>query len=365
MLQTPHTDKRLFSSESSSALPIVDAKIGVPFATRSQPPIRLKTAVLGYTVIEFIVVTCSNLFALYSYHDFILRSWSSHLLAEYAPAAATIAAFVLIISLASHQYSSLRRQERGKFVWGGVGAISLAFSFFLTLLFFAQFGGIYSRGTLAFQFLASCTALAISRELFVAWLYSATRSNLIEARRVALIGDDSLCSQFADRLKPTGIRTVGLFSLPTHQNAKDKNATQEVNKLTERLRALQLDDVVILAHNTITPELLKFTAFLANLPIRVHVLPIRLLSILFRRQDLIISVISGHYSYFAPRSLHLTSLLSEHSISSLRPSVCWFFRRYSSSFRLRSNLILAGAFFFGKNVMASITKKSISLNFDL
>lgn len=274
MLQSPHTKNSIYSSATPSPLPAVDAADGVGFGTNPRPATQLTTALATYVAIEFIVVFCSNLLALYFYHIFILNSWSWHQLANYAPAAASIAALVLFISLAFRNFSAIRRKERGKFLWSGLGALSLAFSIFLTLLFFTQLSELYSRGTLAFQFIGSCIALGASRELFISWLHSAIRSNRIEARRIALIGDGNLCLMFTDRLKSSGIRTVGSFSSPKHHNAKDKGVVSpEIQRLSDKLRSLRLDDIVILANKTVSPELLKFTTFLAELPASVHILP--------------------------------------------------------------------------------------------
>ena len=281
MLQSSHTKNRIYSSATSSPLSAVDAAGDVAFRVNPRPATQLTTALAGYIAIEFIVVFCSNIFALYFYHNFILHSWSWYRLENYAPAAASIATMFLLISLAFRNFSAIRRKERGKFLWTGLGAISLAFSFFLTLLFFTQLGELYSRGTLAFQFIGSCIAVGASRELFLSWLHSAVRSDRIEARRIALIGDGDLCLMFTDRLKSTGIRTVGSFSSPKHHPAKDKSVVSpEIQSLSDKLRSLRLDDIVILASKTISPELLKFTTFLAELPASVHVLPTESLDII-------------------------------------------------------------------------------------
>ena len=281
MLHRPRTKDRIFSSGNRSASSVASADIGAKFTAIQHTPTQLKAAIATYIVIEFVVIICSNLFALYFYHNFILRSWSWHQLTNYTPAAVFVAFSVLIISLSFRNYSSIRRTERGKFLWSGIGAISLAFSFFLTFLFFTQFAELYSRGTLAFQFIASCIAVGAARELFVSFLHSATRSGRVEARRIALIGDGNLCAIFAARLKSNGIRTVNFFCLPKNQTAKDKTTlSAESLKLSDKLRALRLDDIIILANKTITPEMLKLTKHLAELPASVHLLPTESLDII-------------------------------------------------------------------------------------
>jgi Undecaprenyl-phosphate glucose phosphotransferase len=274
MLQSRHTKNRIYSSAVPAPLSVVGAANGATFEANPRPTTQLTTALASYIAFEFVVVFCSNLFALYFYHNFIVHSWSWHRLTNYAPAAVLIATLVLFISLAFRNFSAIRRKERGKFLWSGIGAISLAFSIFISLMFFTQLSELYSRGTLVFQFIGSCIALGASRELFVSWLRTAIRSDRIEARRIALIGEGNLCLMFADRLKSSGIQTVGSFSSPKQNTASDKGiVSPEFQRLSDKLRSLRLDDIVILANKTISPELLKFTTFLAELPASVHVLP--------------------------------------------------------------------------------------------
>ena len=85
---------------------------------------------------------------------------------------------------------------------------------------------------------------------------------------------------FADRLKSNGIRTVGSFCFPKHHNAKDKTALSAEIQIERQASSLRLDDIIILANKTITPELLKFTTHLAELPASVHVLPTESLDII-------------------------------------------------------------------------------------
>ncbi len=271
MLYHPHIKGGI---DSSAPHPPLCAAGNVAFGINPRPTIQLTTALATYIAIEFAVVVCSNLIALYFYHNFILHIWSWDRLAHYAPAAILIAVMVLVISLAFRNFSAIRLKERGKFLWSGFGAICFAFSIFLTFLFFAQSGELYSRGTLAFQFIGCCMAVGASRELFISWLHSAIRSDRIEARRIALIGDSNLCLMFTDRLKSSGIRAVGSFSFPKHHNAKDKGAVSpKIQRLSDKLRSLRLDDIIVLANKNISPELLKLTAFLAELPASVHILP--------------------------------------------------------------------------------------------
>jgi Undecaprenyl-phosphate glucose phosphotransferase len=90
---------------------------------------------------------------------------------------------------------------------------------------------------------------------------------------------------FSDRLKSSGIRTVGRFSLPRFRTPKRKSvANQTIRKMIAELRLLRLDDIIILAEDEITPALLSLTSSLAVLPAGIHIVPINALDVIASAQ---------------------------------------------------------------------------------
>jgi Undecaprenyl-phosphate glucose phosphotransferase len=281
MLHSPHIPGGTYSSADSAPASPVDAANETSLGTHSKAGTRLTTALAVYVTIEFVAVTSSAFITAYLYHFLLRKSWSWHNFVAYAPAAITIATLVLLISFGFKNFSAIRRQDRHKFLWSGIDAIALSFSFFLTILFLAQVGELYSRGTLIFQFVGACTAICGARALFYSWLHSAIASGRIEARRVALIGDTAQCSTFAERLRSSGILTVGRFCTPRHGSPKRKrDDAPTIQELVGGLRSLPLDDIIVLADEAITREMLDLTSSLAELPVGIHIVSVAALDAL-------------------------------------------------------------------------------------
>jgi len=240
--------------------------------TRSTGAIRLRNAVAFYVTIEFCAVAIAAYFGSTFYHFVHLNLLQP--MPGYALAAITIATLVLIISITLRNFSAFRRQSRHIFLWKGIGAVALAFSVFLTILFFTQSGEAYSRGSLIFQIIIVGITVTSSRGIFYSWLHTAIAANRIEARRVALIGNASDCARFAGRLKSGGVQTVGAFRLP--KNQQDKS----VREIISQVRSFRADDIIVLATNDVMPKIFEFTASLSELPLGVHIVPVESLNAL-------------------------------------------------------------------------------------
>ena len=244
--------------------------------------IHLNTALTIYAMIEFLAVASSAYFGSAVYHFFNWNSWQPA--PAYILAAVVIATLVLLSSIGFHNFIAFQRQPRHIFLWRGVGAVALAFSVFVTILFLTQSGEAYSRGSLIFQI--GCVGIAVvsARSVFYSWLQAAIASHRIEARRVVLIGNATDCSKFAGRLKASGIQTIGTFRLPDDSDCKNAITNQTISKMISQLRTLRADDIIVLAMNKFMPVMFDFTASLAELPAGIHVVPIEALNALASSQ---------------------------------------------------------------------------------
>ena len=166
------------------------------------------------------------------------------------------------------------------FLWKGAGTVALAFSIFLTIIFVTKYSDEYSRITFILQIFGVGIAVVSMRALFYLWLQAAFAANRIEARRVALIGDDAHCSMFAKRLEITGIRTAGSFRLPEHCHLRNGIViNQTIRNLITDIRALRIDDVIVLANNKFMARVFDLSSSLAELPAGVHIIPVDALNI--------------------------------------------------------------------------------------
>lgn len=240
---------------------------------KSASTLHINSALVIYAAVEFTVVAFAAYFASTAYHFVTYNSLQTPNV--YIVAAATIAVLVLLNSIGFHNFFSFQRQARHIFLWRGVGSVALAFSAFLTILFFTQSAEAYSRGSLIFQLVCVAGCVVLTRTAFYSWLQSAISSNRIEARRLALIGDASQCTKFAVRLNASGFRTVGSFRLPGQDVFKDATEKgQAIRKITAELRMLRADDVIVLTSNEFMPSIFDFTSSFLELPVGVHIVPV-------------------------------------------------------------------------------------------
>jgi putative colanic acid biosynthesis UDP-glucose lipid carrier transferase len=224
--------------------------------------------------IEFLAVGLAAYFASFVYHFFGSNIWPPAY--QYGLAAAFIALLVLLITITFHHFEAVQTQPRHKFLWNGIGAVGLAFSLFLTMMFLFKISEEYSRGSFVFQLLTVGIAMVGTRAIVYSWLQSAIATGLLAARRVVLIGEEALCSQFDHRLKTTGILTVGSFQFPGSKDLASDGASPagpSVRGILELCRSKHPDDVIILADQENFSRLSCLTNKLSELPISVHVVP--------------------------------------------------------------------------------------------
>jgi Undecaprenyl-phosphate glucose phosphotransferase len=246
---------------------------------KSMGTTHLNTAVTVYAASEFLAVACAAYLLAFFYHVIILESWQSD--PTYILAAVFIATLVSLTSLGFHNFIAIRRQPRHIFLWRGAGAVVLAFSIFLTIIFIAKLSNEYSRVTFIFQMFGVSITVVSTRAFFYSWLQAAIASNKIEARSVALIGRISDCSRFADRLKISGIQTIGSFRLPKSRCINDATTTNpEIHEIIAACRCLRADDIIVLANNNEMPRMFDLASSLAELPAGVHIVPVDALEIL-------------------------------------------------------------------------------------
>jgi Undecaprenyl-phosphate glucose phosphotransferase len=235
----------------------------------SQP---LAFAVSKLVLQEFIVVAGTAYLASILAHEAIWRM-SPGAFQIYLVAALFLAAAVEGIALGFGHYKNSQSQPRHVFLFGGFGAVALAFSFLLSALFLLKITELYSRATFVFQFIMVEFAVLAARAFFHARLQSSIASGLVNARRVVLIGDPAKRAEFANRLKATGIQTVGSFSFPARDSgaAGSERAERENGELIDGCRRLKPDDILVLARQDDIAGLSCLIAALSEVPVGLHV----------------------------------------------------------------------------------------------
>lgn len=249
--------------------------VGQPAHAQSPRTRRLSEVVTQIAAIEFMAVGLSAYAASLAYH--YLLSDSLPPAYQYVPAAVFIAFLVSFSSVSFRQFSGIQTQPRHRFLWNGIAAVGLAFSLFLSTLFLLKISEGYSRGSFVFQVLGVLVAVVATRGLAYSWLQSTIAAGLLTARRVVLIGDDAVCSQFADRLKATGISSVASFRFPSEtESILAQNGIKtgsSIPGILDVCRNKHPDDVIIIADQENGSTIPCLTGKLSELPINVHVVP--------------------------------------------------------------------------------------------
>jgi Undecaprenyl-phosphate glucose phosphotransferase len=225
---------------------------------------------------EFVTVAVTAYVTALSYSYLVLQAWPPG--ATYVSAALYIASLILLVSLVSRHYVTLQTQPLHRFLWNGIGAVALAFSFFLSTLFLLKVTEEYSRATFFIQLFAVTLAVLGLRTIGHARIQSALASGRIEARRAVLVGGAARQAKLTKRLREAGVRIVG--SLPIPGYAREDTGTEEpsfdraeLRRMIELCRAQKVDDVVILATATDMRASAKLAGTLSELPVALHMIP--------------------------------------------------------------------------------------------
>ena len=231
--------------------------------------------------LEFVSVAGSAYLASILYHSAIISAAPP--LLPYALAAIFIAALVLLVSTAFQHFDSMELRPLHRLLWSGIGAVGLAFSLLLSIMFLLKIEDFYSRGTFIFQLLCVTATVIVFRAVTYSWVHASIASGTLQARHVIMIGSLPHCAKFSQRLKASAIQSVASFRPPWHKHAgigKRAIDNDEVHKLIEACRAARPDDIIILANQEDLPRTMDLASSLAELPAGLHIIPVDALELL-------------------------------------------------------------------------------------
>jgi Undecaprenyl-phosphate glucose phosphotransferase len=245
-------------------------------ALNASPPVigRLERLLVRIVALEFLLVVGTCYITSAIYYETFLATWPP--IEQYVPAALFIASLVLLTALGFKHYVGIQAQSRDRFMWTGIGAVALAFSLFLSLLFVFKIADWYSRGTFFFQLIGTGVVVLIARATTHTRIRRAIRSGAVEARRALLVGDPTENRDILDNLRQSGIRAVGSFPLPHfHGNTVTGVGvfSHNIRKFVEKCRAFNPDDIIFLAAPSDLPRIACVADALSELPVTVHMIP--------------------------------------------------------------------------------------------
>jgi Undecaprenyl-phosphate glucose phosphotransferase len=245
---------------------------------------RLLDFLVKLVAMEFVTVAMATYLSSVIYYQLVLNRWPDA--GYYAFASLSMATAVLLVSIAFRHFSGLQIQPQHRFLWNGLGAVGLAFSFFLSTLFLLKSTADYSRGSFVVQLFAASAAVLLVRAVAHARIQSAVADGLLEARRAVLIGHAGSGQPMVERLRRFGITTVGAFPLPDLHPAEDgpDQTGAQVRQMVDSCRVRRPDDIVLLARPEELSQVAVLTNALSELPAAVHVIPVGLEGVLASAQ---------------------------------------------------------------------------------
>jgi Undecaprenyl-phosphate glucose phosphotransferase len=235
---------------------------------------RIERLLAAIIAAEFFVVAGTSFLTSVAYYELVLTAWPST--EEYVTACLLIAVLVILTAFGFKQYLGIQAQTRDRYLWSGMGAVALAFSLFLSLMFVFKVAGWYSRGTFFCQFVSVSAAMLIARSMMYSYVRRAIETGTIEARRAVLVGNAKTGHYALKRLQLSGIHCLDTLQFPSvHGNtvAGIQAFSNNIRAFVERCRGLRADDILFLAAPTDLPRIALLIDALSELPVAVHIIP--------------------------------------------------------------------------------------------
>jgi Undecaprenyl-phosphate glucose phosphotransferase len=238
---------------------------------------NLTVLIAKVAVAEFLAVSAAAYMASLLYYLVVLQELPSA--RAYGSSALLIASLIMLVSLGFRHYVMLQTKSRHRFLWIGLGAVALAFSFFLSTLFLLKATEDYSRATFFIQFIATAATVLGVRAVGYSAIRKAIASGRVEARRIVLIGNKANYAVIKDRLHEAGVQTVRSLPFPSEsKSALNGGETavdcELVRQMIDTCRKLQPDDIVILATAPDLPRSARLADALSELPVSLHLIPV-------------------------------------------------------------------------------------------
>jgi Undecaprenyl-phosphate glucose phosphotransferase len=202
----------------------------------------------------------------------------------YLSGAVLLSLLVILVSVAFRHYANIQTHRKRWYVTVGLGAVGLAFSLFLSLLFLLKQADGYSRGAFIVEFLVVSLVVVGVRALTHNRLRASIARNEIEARRVVLIGRETHCRNVIGKLVRSGLRIQAVLPFPEVQCASHAGQPGCPNgayrQIVRQCRPLCPDDILVLATEKDLESVEALTGALSELPASLHMMPIGLEHIL-------------------------------------------------------------------------------------
>jgi Undecaprenyl-phosphate glucose phosphotransferase len=244
----------------------------------SSSPMRWAAQV---ALIEFVVVSATAYLASFVYHELVYRS--APLTEQYILASLVLAALHVLICFADDQYhlAGTKWNEHG--ISRGIGALALAFVFFLAFGFFFKLADDYSRGTFLSQLLIVIPTVILTRVILAEQLKRAFRLGLYQGRGVIVVSfagagpftplAETICEE-PDKIVTwhnLDVAQLGSVGSPLSDAVVGK-----LSALQAECRNLRADSIVVIFDAVNLDRIAHIVEAFYELPTDIRLLPLRI-----------------------------------------------------------------------------------------
>jgi Undecaprenyl-phosphate glucose phosphotransferase len=319
------------SQKVQAMIPVVTTYRGKRSAGDRRVKGSLRYWVASVALIEFLIVSVTAYIVSLVYHQIVYDSHPK--IAQYGIASLILAAFYSLICLTDNQYDLLGEKWRQRGISRGVGAVALAFAFFLSFSFIFKVADDYSRGTFFLQFALVIPTIGLTRAVLALLLTRAGRFKKLlgsELIVISLTGNyqvNGLAAKFCEA--PDKI--VKSYDVdPTKLARTNSNLTEA---FTERLAIIQTEcrrfraDIIVIVYSAANHEYVeRIVEAFYEMPVNIRLLPIGMIQFMQRSQIIgsgklrMLEILSGPISMslrFLKRTMDL--IVATFAIIALSP----------------------------------------------
>lgn len=248
------------------------------------PPWRL---IWRIVLTEFLVVSSAAYLASAIYHKIVFdvappaqQNVASSLL---------VALLFLLVASADDQYNLVNEKWARRGISRGVGAVALAFVFFLSFNFLFKIADDYSRGTFLLQIVMVFPALLVTRTLLTLQVERAIAAGRLQGRRLVVVSliKGGQHTALAKRLGETPDKIIRWYNsavdFPGFHGSNVTAAFRDrLSALRDECRKNGADTVIIVFNTADLPQIGGIIETFYELPANIQLLPVDLVPYMYR-----------------------------------------------------------------------------------
>lgn len=202
----------------------------------------------------------------------------------YIPFSIFLASVYILLCLIDDQYILAGNKWQQDGATRAVGALGLAFTFFLSVIFIFDLHTYFSRGAFLLQVIFTFSAIVVVRVGLVQFLERQVRSGRLRGRKLIVISLSKGCelADYSSRLSSKSDEIIGWYDLPSYnsqqpQKKPDVSPAKTLARIRAECRKADPDLIVVIYDENKKTGTEKIVRALYELPVQIRLLPVALL----------------------------------------------------------------------------------------